>query len=103
MKYVIAWTPRVNGSAIENEQTIQRNLKLFTQWPPPAEITFLQFVNRADGGGGFAVVETDNAPSMSDMTAKFVPYHEFAIYPVVEIDEAEQAFQQSVEFRASIV
>jgi hypothetical protein len=103
MKYVIAWTPRVYGSGLENEQTIQRNLQVFAQWSPPADITFHEFVNRVDGGGGFAVVETDDALNLLETTAKFVPYHEFTIYPVVEISDAEQAFQRSVEFRDSTV
>ena len=103
MKYVIAWIPRVYGSSFENEQTMKRNLQVFAQWSPPTDVTFHEFVNRVDGGGGFAVVETDDALHLLEATAKFVPYHEFTVYPVVEMNDAEQVFQRSVEFRDSIV
>ena len=101
MKYVIAWTPRANGSGAENEETIRRNLEIFAQWSPPAEQTFHQFLNRIDGQGGFGVVETEDASSLLDVVAKFAPYHEFAIYPVVEATEAAQAYRRGMEFRDS--
>ena len=71
MKYVIAWTYRLNGSAAENDQSLRRGLVLFSKWTTPSSTTYHQFVGRADGGGGFAVIETDNPSDLTDATGKF--------------------------------
>ncbi|MFZ1175410.1 MAG: DUF3303 family protein, partial [Mycobacterium sp.] len=60
MKYVVAWTYRLNGSAAENEESLRRGLAVFSKWTQPQGTTYHQFVGRLDGAGGFAVVETDN-------------------------------------------
>jgi hypothetical protein len=99
MKYVMAWTNRLNGSAKENEEGVQRTLQLFSNWQPPAGTTFQQFVGRLDAGGGFAVIETDNPAELLDGTAKFGPFNEFQIYPVVDMEEWVQGLQEGVKFR----
>src|ERR1700756_4189525 len=86
MKYVIAWTYRLNGSAAENDQSLRRGLVLFSKWKTPSGTTYHQFVGRADGGGGFAVIETDNPSDLTDATGKFGHLLEYQIYPVVDID-----------------
>jgi Domain of unknown function (DUF3303) len=60
MKYVISSTARLNGSGKENEAAMRRGLELYSKWTPPASSTIHQFVGRVDGGGSFAVVETDD-------------------------------------------
>jgi uncharacterized protein DUF3303 len=72
------------------------------QWTPPASTTYHQFVGRVDGGGGFAVVETDDPSDVSDVTSKFAFVADYQIYPVVDIDKSVQALQEGVEFRDSI-
>ena len=32
MKYVMTWTPRLSGSAEENEAATRRGLELFSKW-----------------------------------------------------------------------
>ena len=102
MKYVMTWTPRLSGSAEENEAATRRGLELFSKWQQPAGTTFHQFVARVDGAGGFAVVETDNPADLLDGTGKFGPLNEFQLYPVVDIADWVQAAQEGVEFRESI-
>jgi hypothetical protein len=102
MKYVMTWTPRMGGSAEENEAAARRGLELFSKWQQPASSTFHQFVGRVDAGGGFAVVETDNPADLLDGTAKFATLNEFQLYPVVDVADWMQSAQQGVEFRASI-
>src|ERR1700759_4152472 len=102
MKYVIAWTYRLNGSAAENDQSLRRGLVLFSKWTTPSSTTYHQFVGRADGGGGFAVIETDNPSDLTDATGKFGHLLEYQIYPVVDIDESAQSMEEGAEFRDSI-
>ncbi len=102
MKYVMAWTSRINSSGRENEEAVQRALQLFSKWQPSAGVTYHQFVGRVDAEGGFAVVETDHPTELLNDTAKFAPYNVFQIYPVVDVNEWAQHAQDGVEFRESI-
>jgi hypothetical protein len=99
MKYVIAWTYRLNGSAAENDQSLRRGLVLFSKWTTPSSTTYHQFVGRADGGGGFAVIETDNPSDLTDATGKFGHLLDYQIYPVVDIDQSAQSMEEGAEFR----
>ena len=102
MKYVMAWTSRINSSGMENEKAVQRALQLFSKWQPPQGMKIHQFVGRIDSEGGFAVVETDHPTELLNSTNKFAPYNVFQIYPVVDINEWAQQAQDGVEFRESI-
>ena len=44
-------------------------------------MTIHQLVSRADGSGGFAVVETDNSADLIGTTSKFTPFADYLIYP----------------------
>ncbi|HNM86103.1 MAG: DUF3303 family protein [Mycobacterium sp.] len=102
MKYLVSWTYRFNGSATENEESARRGLAVFSKWQPPATATYHQFLGRLDGGGGFAVVETDNPADLADAASKFGFIAEYTIHPVAEIGEAVQSLQEGVEFRDAI-
>jgi Protein of unknown function (DUF3303) len=103
MKYVVAWKSRLGGSAAENEAAIARLLEVFSKWTPADGVTFHQFVARVDGEGGFAVTEGDDLASaaMRDV-AKFAPFLEYTIYPVLDIAEAAGMLAEGVEWRKSI-
>jgi hypothetical protein len=102
MKYVISSTARLNGSPKENEAAMRRGLELYSKWTPPASTTFHQFVGRVDGGGSFAVVETDNPADLLDAVSKFGPILEYQIHPVVDIADWARTLQEGVDFRESI-
>lgn len=102
MKYVVSWTPRAGGSAEENEQLVERSLAAFAKWSVPADATFLQFLSRLDGGGGYAVVESDNPASIADGPSKFGTFFEFTVVPVVDVTEGVSLAQQGVEFRRAV-
>ena len=102
MKFVVTWTERAGGSATENEAAAARFLELLSKWSPPSDQTFHQFVVRADGRGGFAVVETDNLAGIALSNFKFDPFLEFAVYPVLDVEEATGLVAEAAEFRKSI-
>lgn len=102
MKYLISWTYRFNGTAAENEESVQRGLAVFSNWAPPESSTYHALLGRVDGGGGFALVETDDPADLADTTSKFGFIAEYQIYPVLDMDQAAQSLQQGVDFRGTI-
>ncbi len=102
MKYLVSWKDRGGGSASESESLIERSLQVFSKWSPPSDATFHQFVTRLDGTGGYAVVETDNPASVAEGPAKFAPYFEFDVVPVLDIAEGVPIASEGVEFRKSV-
>ena len=53
MKYMITWSERPQGSAIEYENAQKRILEVFTQWSAPDNFKIELFVIRVgDWGGG---------------------------------------------------
>ena len=102
MKYVVSWTPRAGGSAEENEQLVERSLAAFAKWSAPGDATFHQFLTRLDGGGGYAVVESDNPASIAEGPSKFGPFFEFSVVPVVDVTDGVALAQQGIEFRRAV-
>lgn len=102
MKYVVSMDFRLNGSAEENEAAASRILDLYSKWSPPASATFHQFVGRLDGGGTFAVIETDNPADIANTTAKFGPYVEYRVYPVQDIADTVVSAREGLAFRESV-
>lgn len=102
MKYVVSWTARGSGSAADIEVGERRSMEVFAKWAPDPSVTFLQFVQRVDGDGGFSVVETDNPEELLADAAKFSPWFAFQVFPVVDMTEAVGVFNDALEFRDSI-
>ena len=98
MKYVIAWESRGNAS----EELLTRSLQVFTTWSPAAGTTFLQFVARVDGRGGFAVVETDDVALIARDMAIFTAFFDMSVYPVIGIEENARISGEAVAFRTSV-
>jgi hypothetical protein len=99
MKYLVSWRTREGGSGTDNEASGARLLQVFSKWAPPDDATFHQFLARLDAAGGYAVVETDNPASVMDGPAKFAPWLDFTVVPVVDITEGVQVLSAAVEFR----
>ena len=102
MKYVTVWKPRFGGSAAENEAGVARVLELYSKWTPSSDVTYHQFVLRVDGEGGFAVTEGDDPATGAREIAKFSPFLEYTVYPVLDVAEAAGIAAEAVEWRKSI-
>jgi Protein of unknown function (DUF3303) len=102
MKYVVTWTLRPGGGGRDNEESTKRSLAIFAKWSPPPTQTFLQFVGRLDGQGGFAVIETDDPMSLQDGPSKFGPFFDFQIFPVADVAETARVAQEGADFRAAV-
>ena len=102
VKYLVSWRVRPGASAADNEAAVKRSLDVFGKWSPPADITIHQFVLRLDGTGGYTVVETDNAASVAEGPAKFAPYFDFEIVPVMDVTEGVAVISDAIDFRSSV-
>ena len=78
MKYVVSWQSRPNVT----EEVQARSLEVFRKWSPAEGTTYLQFLGRIDGPGGFAVVETDDPALLAGITAIFSAFFDMNVYPV---------------------
>jgi hypothetical protein len=97
MKFVVAWEARANAS----EDLQARSLQVFSKWAPSEGTTFVQFVGRVDGRGGFAVVETDDITLVARDMAIFSAFFDMSVYPVLDIQETARIGAEAVEFRSS--
>ena len=61
--------------------------------------TFLQFVGRVDGRGGFAVVEAEDVTLIARDMAIFTAFFDMSVYPVLDIQESARIGGEAVEFR----
>lgn len=102
MKYVMSWKPHTGGSAADNEASIKRSLEVFSKWAPPDTVTFHEFVTRADGRGGYAVVTTDDLAAMMGEVSKFTPFNEFEVVPVLDIAEGIGLVSEAISYRDGI-
>jgi hypothetical protein len=85
-----------------SEESIRRNLALFSQWKPPDGFEFKGFWGFADGSGGAAIVETDSASAIARATAPFVPWLRFTTHPILPVEESAAIAGEAVGFRDSI-
>jgi hypothetical protein len=60
------------------------------------------FLARLDTGGGFAVVESDNPTLVAEGPAKFAPWFDFEVIPVLDMPEAMPIVQEAIDFRGAI-
>jgi Domain of unknown function (DUF3303) len=95
MIYVIAWQLPANVS----EEMQARSLQVFGKWSPAEGNNFLQFVDRVDGRGGFAVVETEDPTLIARDTAIFGAFLNMSVYPVLDIEEGTRIANEAVQFR----
>jgi hypothetical protein len=98
MKYVIAWEVPENAS----EEMQARSLQVFGKWSPAEGTNFLQFLNRVDSRGGFAVVETEDPTLIARDTAIFGAFLNFTVHPVMDIEEGTRILNEAVEFRRNV-
>ena len=85
-----------------HERDVRRGLKVFSNWSLPEGQTFHAFLQRADGNGGYALVETDSATGLLDSASKFAPWFEFQVTPVVDMTDAVAVFNAAIKCRNSI-
>jgi hypothetical protein len=86
-----------------SEEGIRRSLAVFQSWKPPEGAEFQAFYGFADGGGGFAIVEVEDAATLDRTTAPFVPWLRFEMTPIVPIEESAAIAGEAIAFRAAAI
>ena len=103
MKFVITYTQRSGGTAAENVAAAEAGQKLLSNWQPNPTGTILQWVQRCDGNGGFAVTEGEEAGPMLKDLSTWSPWFEFQVYPVVDILEASPITDEALSIAKSVL
>jgi hypothetical protein len=88
MKFVLSYTTRSGASAADNADSAEAAIKLLSNWTPSAGTTIHQWVARCDAGGGFSVLETDNAADLYRDLASWSPWLNFELHPVLDIQQS---------------
>ena len=98
MLFAVTWTPRPGTTeAIE-----KRSLTLFTNWAPPAGLTFQAFYDYADGDGGVAIVDVDSAETMMAGLAPWGVFFQFSARPLVSTESSLPILQKAHAWRDSV-
>ena len=97
MLFLVTWT-----FSDSSEEGSRRSLAVFAGWQPPAEVEFKGFYGFADGGGGAAIVESNDAAALARTTAPFAPWLDFDIRPLLPIEEIAAIAGEGIAFRDSI-
>jgi hypothetical protein len=103
MKFVLEYSDRSTGSVADNLAAAESAQKLLSNWTPSPTATIHQWVQRCDGGGGFAVIETDDAAAMYKDLATWSPWNQFQIHPVLDILDATPLADEALAIARSVV
>ena len=95
MKFVVAYKLRDGGSLEERVHSGDVAQKLLANWTPKA--TIHQWVQRADGNGGFAISEADDAATIFKDLSVWGPWLEFDVTPVIDIIESIPLQQEALD------
>lgn len=98
MLFASIYTYRASAS----EATVERLTKLFVTWQPPKGYTIKVHYAFADGSGGLALVETGSEAALYEAVLPWVPFIEFRVVPIVEIEKAVPLSLAAIAWRASV-
>jgi Protein of unknown function (DUF3303) len=103
MKFVLSYTVRAGGSVEERVTGGEAAQKLLANWSPSDKTTIQQWVQRCDGNGGFAVVETDDQAELFRDLAVWAPWLDFDVVPVIDIGDATPITQEALQKARSVL
>ena len=103
MKFVLQYTDRSGGSVANNLAAAESAQKLLSNWTPNPAATIQQWVQRCDGTGGFAVLETDDAGALYKDLATWSPWIEFQVHPVLDILDATALTDEAIAIARSVL
>jgi hypothetical protein len=101
MKYMITWSERSQGSAIEYEKAQQRILDVFRQWESPANFKIELFVIRVGDWGGYMLADCDD-PVTVHKFCSMLPAFVFEARPVIPIEDAVRGELEVMAWRDSL-
>ena len=99
MLFHLTWVRRDVGAS---EEADRRILAILEKFEPAPGLDIQAWVERADGMGGFALVEADDANVLAAGPPLFTPYFSFEYTPVVQHADGVSAIAAAVSFRESL-
>jgi hypothetical protein len=103
MKFVLAYTTREGSDAEDNLKSAESAQKLLANWTPSPNASISEWVQRCDGVGGFAVLETENAKDLYRDLATWSPWLKFDVYPVLDILDAAPLTEEAIHKAGSVL
>ena len=101
MKYMISWSERPQGSALEYENAQKRILEVWRAYKLPGNFKVELFVIRVGDWGGYMLVECDD-PTTVHKVCSLLPAFTFEARPVIPADDAIRVELESMAFRDSL-
>jgi muconolactone delta-isomerase len=98
MKYMLTWSERPQGSAMEYENAQKRILEVFRQWSAPTGFKIEMFVIRVGDWGGYMLLDCDD-PTAVHKFCSMLPAFVFEARPVIPIDDAVRVELEAMAFR----
>jgi hypothetical protein len=98
MLFASIYTFRANSS----EATIKRLNTLFANWQPPKGYQIKAHYSFADGTGGMTLAESDSEAAIYETILPWLPFLEFRVVPVVEIEKGFALATAAIAWRESI-
>lgn len=95
MRFLVEWQLRD-----PSEADFARILALFSKWDPPVELR--EWSGYADGTGGMALVDTDDADVLARVTAPWTPWLTFTTRALQPIQQTAVVLSEAAAFRESI-
>jgi hypothetical protein len=83
------------------EEGSRRSLAVFEKWQPEG-VEFKGFFGFADGTGGVALLEAENAAALFKTTAPWTPWLRFTARPIIPIEESTAIAMEAMAFRDSV-
>lgn len=102
MKWMISYGLRPEGAWRAYDENIEGLLNTFKKWAPPDGVDILAFVHRADGKGGWMLVEAEDINGPSDICLQYIAFHDAEIHPVMESSEIAQRFADTMAWRRAV-
>ena len=102
MKFLVSFMAHEGGTSAERIESSKRLLEVYSKWVPPQSQKFEAFVNRVDGTGGYALIETDDAEGLLLSSDEFSPWLKFDVVPVMDVGEAVAVGARAMDFLDSI-
>lgn len=101
VKYLLSWEPHAGGSPSDHEAAQKRMLQLFERWQVPPSMRILQFLKRVSDGGGYAVIECDDAAAIHGLTTAFAAVR-YRVEPVLDLVDAAAAEAAALQWRDAL-
>jgi Protein of unknown function (DUF3303) len=100
---VLVYSSRASGSVTDNLEAAESAQKLLSKWAPSPSATIHQWLQRCDGNGGFAVIETEDLGALYKDLAIWSSWLEFEAYPVLDIGDSTPLMMEALATARSVI